>query len=210
MKLSPERFNALLNGVGQRTEWRRAYSCPCINPASKAPSFQCPQCHGIGSVWAAPVNGMVALSGQKLQRAWAQFGAWQNGDVVVTIPSDSPLYVLGEADRVVLSDSSAPFSNTLVRGDNDKLNFSVVTVDRVFWLVNNQITEGGIPTVGVDGTLTWVDGEPPAGTQYSVTGRQRPEYFVYGDFPQDRAHQQGTALPRRVVLRSFDLFRRAI
>ena len=43
---------------------------------------------------------------------------------------------------------------------------------------------------------------------YSMTGRRLPEYICYHDFPQDRAHHSGARLPRKVVLRKFDLLGR--
>ena len=254
MRLSPQRFNRFLGKIGQVFAWRRAYACPCRDPHSGAARPGCASCGGKGQVWADPVNGVAGVSGQKIQREWAQFGMWENGDVVLTLPSDSPLYQMGEYDRAVMIDSSAPFSLPLVRGSGDKLNAGNVSIDRVFWLdPDDSIVEGGIPLVAPDGTILWpsqpipenlllslasmgewdvdilpsgpltitdlaqliglyagfifVD-EPPDGTQYSVTGREMPEYYVWGDFPSDRSHQGGDALPRRVVLRRFDLYGR--
>ncbi len=207
--LSPGKFNALLNKMGQSIAWRKAYDCPCADPNSGAARYGCAQCGQTGIIWNPPVTAVAALAGQKVQRAWATFGLWEQGDVVLSLPSDSALYAMGEFDRAEFSDSSTPYSIKLTRGSSDVMPFTVSSVDRVFWLdTNDQIVEGGIPTVAADGTLTWISGEPPVGTQYSITGRKRPEYFCWGEFPQDRAHQGGTALPRRVVLRSFDLFRK--
>lgn len=210
MRLSPDAFNAHLAHLGQDVTWRRAYRCPCRNSDSGASRSDCPVCGGIGTTWSDPVAGVVGISGQKVQRMWADFGMWQNGDVVLTIPSNTPVYAIGEFDRVLMADSSAPFSYTFVHDGTDQITVPVVEIDRVFWLSvgGDSIVEGGIPIVGIDGTLTWTAGEPPANQQYSITGRRRPEFFVYGDFPQDRAHHSGAALPRRVVLRLFDLFGR--
>ncbi|HET7675841.1 MAG TPA: hypothetical protein VFL54_09995 [Gammaproteobacteria bacterium] len=211
MNLSPTRLNALLNKVGQDVAWRAGYDCPCRNPRSGAADPGCANCHGLGVTWRVDATAArTALAAQKIQRQWADFGLWQNGDVVLSIPSDSPLYDIGEFDRVVFSQSSEPFSHTRIHDGTDRLAFPVVTVSRVFWLANDAIVEGGIPDVdAADGVLTWAGGEPPPGMQYSITGRRRPEYFCFGDFPQDRAHQGGARLPRRVVLRKFDLFGRS-
>jgi len=208
MKLSPAVLDAHLNQLGQSVAWRRAFDCPCRNANSGAADLNCAVCKGIGVTWNAAVTGKLALAGLKIQRAWAQFGLWEDGDVVVSIPSDSPVYAIGESDRVVLSDSSIPYSVTRVHDGNDLIAFDNATVDRVFWIVNNAIVEGGIPTLSA-GVPTWTTGEPPAGQSYSVTGRRSPEYFVYREYPQDRAHYGGVKLPRRVVLRSFDLYGRS-
>lgn len=214
MKLSASRFNAHLAHMGQDAAWRRAFRCPCRDHHSGAAKTDCAQCRGLGTLWNAAVTGTVGVSGLKMQRAWAQFGMWEQGDVVLTIPSDSPVYAIGEFDRVTMVDSSEPFSVTLTRGDNDRLMGAVVGIDRCFWLDGDEaVVEGGIPTVASDGSLSWPVEDPPlveptAGEQYNLTGRRRPEYFCYGDFPQDRAHHSGEPLPRRVVLRQFDLFGR--
>ncbi len=211
MKLSVPAFNAFLGGIGQSVTWSAAFACPCRDPVSGASNYSCPVCSGTGEYWIAPVAAVMALSAQKIQRQWEQFGMYENGDVVVTLPSDTPAYAMGEFDRVVFSQSSEPFSFTFTHDGTDKLKGSIVSIQSVFWLLNGvTVTQGGIPTVGVGGVLTWPAGQipPPTGAQYSITGRKNPEYFCYGNFPQDRAHQGGEALPRRVVLRRFDLFGR--
>jgi hypothetical protein len=208
MHLNPLAFNAFLNGLGQTFAWRRAYACPCLNPSSGAAKPDCPLCAGKGQTWGEAVEGISGIAGQSIQLKWAKFGLFEPGDVVLTIPSDSALYAMGQFDRVVMLDSSVPFSTKFVRGKGDVLRYPNVQVDRVFWLDGADTVEGGIPTVDDDGTLTWTDGEPPVGTVYSLTGRRRPEYFVWGNYPQDRAHHGGSALPRKVVLRAFDLFGR--
>jgi len=39
-----------------------------------------------------------------------------------------------------------------------------------------------------------------------LTGRRRQEYFVYAEMPFDRPIHYGLTLPRRVVIRRFDLY----
>lgn len=209
MQLSPVKFNALLNNLGQMTGLRRAHDCPCRDPYSGAARQDCPSCAGVGVIWDAPVDAMVALAGQKVQRGWAQFGYYEQGDVVLTLQSDSPAYDMGERDRVVFVQSSMPFSVVRTNTGPQKLEFPVATIESVLWLDGAGVrVDGALPAVAADGTLTWASGAPPADTQYSITGRKRPEYFCWGDFPQDRAHHGGLPLPRRVVLRRFDLFGR--
>lgn len=211
MRLSPAKFNAFLNNIGQDFSWRHSYSCPCIEEHSGAPDNHCGLCGGRGRIWEAAVDGKSGIAGQKVQRQWAEFGMWENGDVVLTIPSDSPLYAMGEFDRVVMTNSSQPFSMNRTRGVNDRLDFmKVLQIDRVFWKdQDDNIVEGGIPVVDEDGNLSWPDGgAPQPGTQFSITGRKQPEYFCFQEFPQDRAHHFGADLPRRVVLRKWDLFGR--
>lgn len=206
--LSASRFNAMLNRMGQLIAWRRANDCPCRDPYSGAADTHCPNCSGKGVIWEAPVNGKAAVAGQKVQQNWAKMGEYQSGDQVLVLPSDSPLYELGKFDRLTMLQSSTPFSTVRLHDGSDRLTFEVASVSRVFWLDSNNVVDGGIPTVDADGLLTWASGEPPAGVQYTVTGRKRPEYYIFTEIPQDRAHYSGEQLPRRVVARLIDLFGR--
>ena len=150
------------------------------------------------------------MANSKVQRQWAEFGQWENGDIVVTIPENTPMYDMRQFDRVLMLNNTDGFSLALTRGQNDYLHVPVDAVERVFWLdAEGAIVEGGIPTVGDDGALVWASGEPPAGTQYSISGTRYAEFFCYGDYPSDRNMHRGMRLPRRVVLRRFDLFGRA-
>lgn len=210
MNLQPSEFNQFLRNIGQRVTWRKSYDCPCRNKDSGAAEPSCPQCGGVGAIWDAAVDGVVGLSSMKVQKEWSQFGLYENGDVVVTVPGDTPVYFAGAYDRVMFADSSSPFSLVLTRGANDVLRFAVESIERVFWLVVGVVVEGGIPDVSDTGVLTWASGAPPVAMQYSLTGRKRPEYYVFKDLPQDRAHHGGAALPRRVVLRNYDLPSRSL
>ena len=149
----------------------------------------------------------------RVAREFASFGTWESGDVILTLPSDSAVYAAGERDRVVMMNSSEPFSTTLTRGSQDRLKFPVLQVDRVFYLptLESPLVLLPVPPVAADGTLLWADAPaaPPAGAQYSVTGRRHQEYYVFTDLPQDRAHFGGAPLPRRVQMRRFDLFGRS-
>lgn len=209
MRLDPTAFNRFLSGIGQRFSLKRASACPCVDPNTNAPKTDCAQCAGFGWTWGAAVTGMSGIASLKVQREWANFGLWQSGDVVLTIPSDSPVYAMGPYDRVTMLDSTEAFSFVRHRGIDDIQPVSWASIERVYWLDGSEaIVEGGIPTFS-GGVLAWSDGAPPNGQQYSITGRKHPEYYMLQEFAQDRAHHQGLALPRRVVLRKLDLLARA-
>lgn len=210
----PTRFNALLSiarpGLGQTVSWEPSFLCPCRNPTSGAAEQGCPVCHGRGTVWQAPVDGWTGLAGMKTAREWAQFGMWEGGDVVITIPGDSPLYGIAEYDRVTFTNSSEPF-NAIVMGGVDTLAYQVIQIDQVTWRdpITKQIIFAGIPVQNPDNSLSWSTGPiPPVGQQYSVKGQRHQRYFCFKDMIQDRHHSAGLALPRRCVLRLFDLFGR--
>ncbi|WP_431860141.1 hypothetical protein [Azospirillum sp.] len=210
MELDAGWFNELLGEMGQAVAWRRAALCPCRDPYSGAAQQGCPHCAGLGWLWAEPVSAWTGLASMRVVKEWAAFGLWASGDVVLSVPSDSPLYSAGENDRVVMENSSEPFSIHLTREGDERVRFPMVQVDRVFWINpgSGELVEGGVPTVGADGVPTWSDpaAAPDPGIQYSITGRKRPEYFMFKELPQDRAHFAGAPLPRRMVLRRFDLF----
>lgn len=209
MNLNPADFNAFLAKVGQAVEWRRSYFCPCRDPDSNAFSSACKVCRN-GRIWDPPKCSTVGLSGQKVQRAWAQMGIFEKGDLVVSIPSNVPVYAIGEFDRVLFTDSTQSFSIGFPNTGSTVLNFRATQIDRLFWL-NPELTEvieGSIPSVDRDGRLKFGHKAPPEGTQFTVTGRRNPEYFCFQDLAQDRAHFGGSPLPRQVVLRNYDLFSR--
>lgn len=209
MRLQPEAFNKFLSGIGQRYTWRKSYACPCVNPNSGAAKKNCPQCSGRGRIWDAGIDGVAGMAGAKTQREWAQLGVWESGDVVVTIPESTALYDMGQFDRMTAVDSTEQFSLPLVRGDNDRLHFKVESVGRVFWIDGSgAIVAGGIPSVSDAGVLTWASDEPPVGQQYSISGTKFLEYYCFGMFPTNRNEHQGARLPKRVVLRRWDLFGR--
>jgi hypothetical protein len=207
---SEAKFNALLSnqrpGLGQNVTWAKATLCPCRSRTSGAAEQGCPVCRGRGHFFDADVSAWTALASMKIQRQWEQYGQFEVGDLVATIPSDSPLWACGEHDRVTFADSSEPFDYVAV-GGVDTLPWPAYEIDSVVWRdpSTKALIHGGIPTQAADNSLSWSSGAPPAGVQFTVSGRRRPQYWVFQDLIQDRSHSAGLRLPRRVVLRKYDL-----
>lgn len=211
MKFNADKFDRHLNNMGQRYLWRRSYACSCVNPSSGAPDTKCPVCSGKGVYWIAPVPASAATSGQKTQIQWANMGRYEGGDIVLTVPQNSPIWDAGDNDRVTMLNATDRFSQPLKRGaPTEGFLFHVAAIERVFWLhpTTKAIVEGGIPVVAENGTLTWTAGEPPAGMSYSITGTKHSEYYLYQELPRNRNMHNGMRLPKMVVLRRFDLFGR--
>lgn len=208
MHLNPADFNILLADMGQTVRWRQAFACPCVNAHSGAAKPGCPICDGKGQGWKTAVDCDAGVTGQKTQREWAQSGLYESGDVVISLPSDSAIYAMGQFDRAILVNSSERFSFVLKRGSNDVLQFPFLAVTRCFWLntAGTAIVEGGIPTVSSAGVLTWLTGEPVAGSSYTLEGTRMNEYFCWGMFPGNRGIHHGELLPKKVILRKFDIF----
>ena len=211
MRFSDKQFNRFLANIGQQVTWRRAYRCPCTDDFSGAAQVNCPSCSGKGIIWTATATpGTVGVVAQKVAAKWAISGNWEDGDVGITIGADSPLYVIGRNDRVVLLNAVERFNRIFTHGTAPELlSVPLISIDRVFWLNSNKTAqiEGGIPTV-TNGVMSWASGEPPAGTQYSVTGTAYVEYFVWSDLPSNRNEHSGMQLPKKLQLRKLDLFGR--
>jgi hypothetical protein len=119
---------------------------------------------------------------------------------------------MGQNDRVVMLNATEHFSQTLIHvHPTERLTGTVESIIRVFWLdAQKKLIQGGIPTVADNGRLTWDSLEPPAGTQYGVSGVKFSEFYCWGNYPSNRNEHQGARLPKRVVLRKFDLWGRNV
>lgn len=213
MRLNPNAFNRFLRGIGQRVTWRRSFACACVNPASGAPDPKHALCAGKGRIWNDPVETVTGIASQEVVAEWAQSGQWESGDMILSIPSDSPLWDAGQFDRVKMLNSTTVFSQPLTHGAvTERLIFAVHSVNRCFWLhpTTRLIVEGGVPVVSDNGMLSWIGGigEPPPGVTYSITGLKYDEYFIFGGLPSDRNEHSGSRLPKHVVARKWDLFSR--
>jgi hypothetical protein len=209
MFLNPNAFNVHLAHMGQDFLWRKATACPCLSATSGSPDPRCPNCGGKGQIWAAPVNCVAGVANQATQQNWAKFGLYQSGDMVVSIPENSAMYDMSRFDRVVMLDATEGFSIALRHGaPAERILGPVQAVTRVFWYDTDGVTivEGGLPTLAPNGAPTWSTGEPPAGRAYSVSGTSFVEYFCFEKYPSNRGEHHGLRLPKRNVLRKFDLF----
>lgn len=210
MQFNAAAFNRHLNAIGQTFMWRAAFACPCINPRSGQAAPGCPQCGGKGHLHGEAVKARAGVAGGSVQRKWAQMGRYEQGDLVLSVPGDSPMWGMGEFDRVASLNATDTFSTRLTRGaQGERLLFSPVKLKRVFWLdAASAIVEGVLPTM-TGGVPAWPNGDgPPPGKTYSITGTKGLEYFVFGDMPHSRNQHHGIKLPQSVVLRKWDLLGR--
>ena len=213
MILSPQRFNRQLAEMGQAMLWQRAHVCPCTESHSGSARPDCPVCDGRGFFWSAPVLSRAGVVGARARRQFDAFGRWEDGDVMISIPGNTPLWGAGENDRVVFADGHQPFQQHLVNDGTARLRFSVVRIDRCFWLgpQGESVVECSVPRLDrATGALSWSDPAtaPDPGAQFVISGTKRPEYFLWRELPISRAHFNGLDLPKRAVLKKFDLFGR--
>lgn len=213
MRFNQQSFNRHLLNIGQSISWRRSYACACVNPASGAPDPKHTVCNGKGRIWDKPLTSIIGISAMKASPQLATIGLWESGDVIGTIPENSTMWDnCGRFDRVVLNNSVHAFSQPFIRGaPNEKVMFTVKSIDRCFWLdpETRAVVDGGIPLVGTGGTLDWPDGgEPANGVSYSLSGLKFDEYFIFDQLAQTRNEHSGMRLPKKVQLRKWDLFGR--
>jgi hypothetical protein len=205
VNFEPSEFNTLLNDMGQDVRWRRASACPCVSPSSGQPDPYCDHCAGKGRLWQGEVGARTGVAGGNVQKQWLNFGQYASGDIVVSVPEDSPLYDIGPFDRVLFLNRTEPFSQNVVKGVNERINFPVVELEKVLYLQGGQLVDAALPMINPDGSLDWSGVEVPDGVTFAITGRRRAEYFCLPDTPWDRPHHAGARLPRKVVLRRFDM-----
>ena len=214
MRLNPAAFNSWIANIGQRLLWRRSYACACVNPASGAPDPKHALCAGKGRLWNDPLETVCGVAKQDVTPEMIAAGLFDSGDLQLTIPSSSPMWAgSGRFDRVVLLNSTDVFSQPFTHGaPTEKIIFPVALLERCFWLapVTRVVVEGSVPVVAANGTLSWPGGvgEPPPATTYSLTGIKYDEYYVLDQMPSDRNEHSGAKLPKRVVMRKYDLFGR--
>jgi len=207
VNFNPAEFNGFLNGIGQDVLWRRAFACPCVNPTSGQASAKCKHCKGQGRMWEEAKGARTGVAGGSVQKRWREFGMFDDSDIVLSVPSDSILYAIGPYDRVLFMNRSEPFSQNIIKGVNERINWFVLEVDRVFYENDaGELVNAPLPLVLPDGKLDWTGVEVPDGVTFSVTGRRRGEYFCVPALAFDRPHHAGATLPRRVVLRNFSMY----
>jgi len=140
-------------------------------------------------------------------------GVFEAGDMLLSIPENSPMWGIGQYDRVLMMNSTDVFSQPLERnGATERLLFTAKSFTRAFSLdpVTRDAVEWPLPVVDANGNLSWPAGDgPPDGTVYSLTGEKYDEYFVLNSYPSDRGEHSGARLPKRVNLRVWDLFARS-
>ena len=214
MRLSPARFNRFLSGpVGTTLAWRKRSACPCVSPSSGSGSADplCPLCRGRRHLWAAEVEGPAGLVNQTPQKLQAQFGVYETGDALLSIPQGSPLYAAGYYDRFRALEATTAFSQVIVPGGADTLFGAIVEITRAFWRApdGQSLIEGTLPVVDGRGALSWSDpaDAPPEGVSFTVEGRRFVEYFAFTSQPAER-NVGVTGLPRKLGVRRLDLLSR--
>jgi len=212
----PAEFDALIADHGTPVLWRRALVCPCQNLNSNAPDVTCPFCQPYsGLLWDDGVPLVLLAPGRNRRDVFDEAGMFMQGMVWITFPST---VTPGHLDQVVFAVAELTVNNERhIRGDTDKLGRPterlrmpiVLSVDWVAAIVGGDLArfvEGTDFTLGLDGSVLWVDAGhgPPTGVQYTVRYRARPHYVIWS--PQSR-DEHATKQPYKTMAQRLDFFR---
>lgn len=216
MRLDPNAFARHLDAFAEPFQLRSAFACPCLNPTTGSAKPNCPYCGAKGWLWGVVKDVTAAVASSSVQQEWARLGQYESGDLVLSIPHTSGMYEMGQFDRVVHLTNTDSRSLSMIRGSGrDKLTGQAIKrVTRVFWFDQAEaLVEGSLPTVAADGSIVWPAAGagvvvPATGQTFSITYERYAEYFCFGSFSNDRMKHGGAKLPRKMVLRRFDLFGR--
>ena len=210
LRLSPAIFNRQLQFMGQSVLWRRAALCPCRDVYSGGSRQDCPVCTGRGWSWGRGIPSKTGVVGAKAGRKQADFGQWEDGDVALSVPGDTPMWHAGEKDRVQFMDGEMPFQVALRHDGGARIDFVPLRFERCFWLRGNEAAfrDADLPKWDAGtGALSWPAGRTPpdAGEQFTLTGVKRPDFMLVSHLPISRAHFNGLPLPRLFQCRRTDL-----
>jgi hypothetical protein len=170
-------FDKFVTERGYNVIWEKAISCPC-NTSTKsttdATDLNCPLCHNKHFIWVSPtpIKAMMTSLGRNFNLE--EDGIYQVGTYKVTTHSE---YKIGFYDRLTFTESTAPFSQTIVKGalgGTDVLRFPAITVNLPIIDINGiQYTNGPDFQITATGDIQWVgttqpQREPAVGASYGI------------------------------------------
>lgn len=204
-KFTVEKFEGMLRARGKLLGWERASYCPCYNVSSRSADEDCPNCDGFGYTFEDMGTFTGTILGMSGSKSYARFGEWLTGDAVLTYSAD---YLIGDKDRITVTEDVYRESERLQRGRRDSLNEPNVLEVIQCEDETRSYTEG--EEFDLNGSdLVWRDGFGPEDqATYSVLYTGRPVFVVFMVLPQHRAKGKGgREMPRKVALRRWLDFR---
>lgn len=214
-----ERFDDQLVLHGTPALWRRARTCPCLDPTTGAARIVCPFCRDLpGILWDTGESLTVLAATRRRRDDHDQLGLDLRGFTQFTFPST---ITPGHLDQLVLNVGVMVVNDEQhIRGDTDKLGRSterfriypavsveyceaIVTVEAQQTLV--QYAVGTDFSVAEDGTITWLTDGPPAEATYTLRYTARPTFVCWSPMSRDEG---GTKQPYRCLVQRLDWFRR--
>ncbi len=212
----PDEFDAQLEAHGTPALWRRARTCPCVDPDTGAPNIECPYClDQPGTLWDDGVPITVFAPARRRKDLYNAAGHLLEGVVTLTFPTS---VTPGHLDWIELTAAECVVNReTHKRGELDPLGRSaerlrfpdVLAVESIDAIVGG-VLQTYLPdtefTVGFDASIQWVTG-PPAQTLYTVRYVARPVYVCWGPESRDEG---GAKQPTRCLAQRLDFFRQPV
>lgn len=204
-RFTVEKFEGMIAARGKVLGWERASYCPCYDAASRSADEDCDRCDGFGYTFADQgtfTGTILAMAGSK---SYAKFGEWLTGDAVLTFPA---AYLIGDRDRITVTEDIYRESDRLQRGRRDKL-IEPNVLEVIECQDETQSYTQGEDFDLVGNEIVWRPGFGPAeDATYSVLYTGRPVFVVFMVLPQHRAKGKvGKEMPRKVALRRWLDFR---
>lgn len=213
-------LNTLKNNIrahGVACEVRKGTVCPCVNPETEQPRFNCSVCHGIGFFFDEPLvtcdvtdgKHRIAMSARQLTKELrASGGYYQHGDHQAIIYTFTPAYgdlIRPLADVEVINSEQHVKGGLLLDGSSaEVLYHSHVLAVEYILVINSGLNHvlkyrPGINFNLVGNQIVWIDGtsQPATGTKYIVRYTANPSYIIMSVQPSFLTeHDEGT--PQRV------------
>jgi len=146
--LDPARFDALIDRLGMRIEYRPATRCACYRFQSGVPDPGCTICFALGLVWGQPESINVFGPNRKPTRRPDLTGLYEVGDVFFTFKSG---FIPTEGARITLPNTKLVVDDILTRGKEDRLIYPTGhNLTAAWYVVRNPPTGDPYVNVKVD------------------------------------------------------------
>lgn len=206
-------FDAFIEAHGTPALWRKARTCPCIDPLTGQATIGCPVCGDLGVNWDAGAPCKILAAGRERRDTYDVVGAWMQGMFQATFPST---ITPGHLDMIEFTAAVMVVNNErLTRGAADKLGRSrercrvrpVIEVEYAEAIVAG-VLERYFPvldfTIDQAAVITWGAGRGPSvETQYTLRYVARPNFVVWAPKSRDEG---GTRQPYRALLQRLDFY----
>lgn len=220
----PGEFDDFIDAHGTTVLWRKARTCPCLDPVTGQPGPACSFCRELpGVLWDDGTPLVLFVPSRQRTDIFDQGGKRIEGVVTVTFPSD---VTPGPLDRLDLPVAEIVVNNErLVRGETDgvgrsreRLRLAPLRIEYVEAIVGAD-PEADPPLVGelvqyipeidfvlgLDGSINWVaSAGPPQGATYTVRYVARPAFILWSPMSRDEG---GVKQPYRSIAQRLDFFR---
>ncbi len=196
-------FNGLLHRHGITVSWEEGILCSCwgtvdggqLTYQTREPDPYCKLCRGEGYSYKEPkIFDGVVLQKMDFNLMFNVMGQYENGDMQMTVPSDTPIWSKGaQGDRITIMDRYVTQFEEVVKG-KDILRYVPAEMQSVQWgdTVYNLGTDYHIE----GDEIVWVGNQPPDGVWYGVRFFTYPVFQLWLRLPQPRVIDR-VELPER-------------